>query len=129
MSMPIVPKQPHRPDLDKVIIDLLESIALEEVALSHLLNAEAEKIQSFLCKFHEDHKADYVKLISFNNSVNSTLSSIVMKEFLLLRKLETTLQITDEKVCKKKDHKDKPHRKKCPPLCPPGCKCDECKQA
>jgi len=120
--MPIVPEQPHRPNLDKVVIDLLESIALEEVALSHLLNAEAEKVQSFLCKFHEDRKADYLELISFNNSVNSTLSSIVMKEFLLLRKLETTLQMTDKKRCKKKDHKYKHHKT------PPGSTSEESKR-
>ncbi|SES10907.1 hypothetical protein [Salipaludibacillus aurantiacus] len=128
MSMPIVPKQPYRPDLDETVIDLLESIALEEVALSHLLNAEAEKIQAFLCKFHKCDKADYKELISFNRTVNSTLSSIVMKEFLLLRKLETTLQITDEKDCPKKDKKDK-HKKKCPPPpCPPGCTCKHCRK-
>jgi len=129
MSMPIVPKQPNRPDLEKTVIDLLESIALEEIALSHLLNAEAEKIQSFLCKFLECEKADHMELISFNKTVNSTLSTIVMKEFLLLRKLETTLQITEEKNFCKSDPKKKQPKKKCPPLCPPGCKCENCRKA
>ena len=40
MTMPEFPPQHHRPDLHHTIIDLLDSIALEEIALSHLLNAE-----------------------------------------------------------------------------------------
>ncbi len=47
MGMPEIPPQHHRPDLYHTIIDLLESIALEETALSHLLNAEAEKNSAF----------------------------------------------------------------------------------
>lgn len=49
MTMPEFPPQYHRPDLHHALIDLLDSIALEEIALSHLLNAEAEKIQHFIC--------------------------------------------------------------------------------
>ncbi|WP_280771725.1 hypothetical protein [Salipaludibacillus daqingensis] len=129
MSMPNVPKQPYRPDLDQTVIDLLESIALEEIALSHLLNAEAEKIQTYLCKFLKCEHTNHKELISFNKTVNSTLSTIVMKEFLLLRKLETTLQITDDKEKPEKDKKPKPPKKKCPPPCPPGCNCEHCKEA
>lgn len=129
MSMPIIPKQPNRPDLEQTVVDLLESIALEEISLSHILNAEAESIQAFLCKFLECEKSDLTELISFNKTVNSTLSTIVMKEFLLLRKLETTLQITDEKDFHRKDPKDKQPKQKCPPLCPPGCTCEYCRKA
>lgn len=128
MSMPIVPKQPYRPDLEKTVIDLLESIALEEIALSHLLNAESEKIQTFLCKFLECKKANHMELIYFNKTVNSTLTTIVMKEFLLLRKLETTLQITEEKDFLKPDPVDKKPKKKCPSHCPPGCTCEDCRK-
>ncbi|PSL42581.1 hypothetical protein B0H94_11455 [Salsuginibacillus halophilus] len=126
MGMPTIPKQPFRPDLCKTIIDLLESIALEEVALSHLLNAEAEKVQAFVCKYGSDCEADFNDLISFNQSVNSTLNSVVMKEFLLLQKLETTLQIADVKKPPRKFH-----GKKCPPKpsCPSKtCDCPDCRK-
>ncbi|MDG5788818.1 hypothetical protein QA612_15205 [Evansella sp. AB-P1] len=127
MSMPSIPKQPYRPDLDETLIDLLESIALEETALSHLLNAEAEKVQAFLYKYVHSDNIDFQDLITFNQTINSTLSSIVMKEFLLLRKLETTLQLKDVKRRPKSEPKE-PKKKKCPPLCPPGCACDECRK-
>ncbi|WP_017727085.1 hypothetical protein [Halalkalibacterium ligniniphilum] len=48
MSMQRIPKEPHGPDKKKVIIDLFESIALEEIVLSHGMNVEAEKIQAFV---------------------------------------------------------------------------------
>lgn len=84
--MPEFPPQHHRPNLYQTIIDLLDSIALEEIALSHLLNAEAEKIQKFLCHTSSCTPTDI--LLEFNVGVNETLETVIMKEWLLLRKLE-----------------------------------------
>jgi hypothetical protein len=84
--MPEFPPQQHRPDLHHAIIDLLDSIALEEIALSHLLNAEAEKIQKFIGYISSCTPPDV--LIDFNVVVNETLETVIMKEWLLLRKLE-----------------------------------------
>ncbi|MEC2073911.1 hypothetical protein [Alkalihalophilus marmarensis] len=107
MSMPVIPKQPHRPDLCKVTIDLMESIALEEMALSHLVNAEAEKIQAFVGKHLNFPTCPNTgEIITFNKSVNRMIDSVLMKEFLLLRKLETTMEIIDLKHCH-------PHCDKC----------------
>ncbi len=86
MTMPEFPPQHHRPDLYHTIIDLLDSIALEEIALSHLLNAEAEKIQHFIAHISSCTPPDV--LIDFNVVVNETLETVIMKEWLLLRKLE-----------------------------------------
>ena len=69
MTMPEFPPQHHRPDLYHTIIDLLDSIALEEIALSHLLNAEAEKIQYFI---GHNHRVPPDVLIDFNVVVNET---------------------------------------------------------
>ena len=91
MSMPEIPPQQHRPDLYHTIIDLLESIALEEMALSHLLKAEAEKIQHFINHASSCTPPDV--LIDFNVLVNETLETVVMKEWLLLRKLEKVTRI------------------------------------
>lgn len=84
--MPEFPPQQYRPDLYHTIIDLLDSIALEEIALSHLLNAEAEKIQHFIGHISSCIPADV--LIDFSVVVNETLETVIMKEWLLLRKLE-----------------------------------------
>jgi hypothetical protein len=92
MSMPTIPKEPYRPNRKEVAIDLLESIALEEIALSHIMNAEAEKIQAFVGKdlnFPTHPKSG--DIIKFNKEVNRLLETIVMKEWLLLKKLENVL--------------------------------------
>lgn len=103
MSMPTIPEEPHRPNEKEVIIDLLESIALEEIALSHLLKAEAEKIQAFVGKKYEfPTRPSNKDIIKFNKGVNRFLDKIVMKEWLLLTKFENVLDLIDKDHCKKK---------------------------
>lgn len=88
MSMPVIPEEPHRPTKGEVIIDLLKSIAMEETALAHLIHAEAEKVRAFVGK-----KRDFPlcpkprEVIEFNAQVFKLMDTIVMKEWLLLRKL------------------------------------------
>jgi hypothetical protein len=100
MSMPEIPENKHRPSFPEVEIDLLESIALEEIALSHLLNAEAEKIQAFVGKHHDfpTHPSN-CEIIRFNRVATQFVRTIVMKEWLLLNKLETVLGIEEEECC------------------------------
>jgi len=99
MSLPEIPEVKFRPTMKEVIIDLLESIALEEIALSHLLNAEAEKIQAFTGK-----KLDFptcpsnMEIAKFNQQTSKFLEVIVMKEWLLLRKLEDVLFLKEESL-------------------------------
>ncbi|WP_128896303.1 hypothetical protein [Longirhabdus pacifica] len=72
---------------------LLASIALEELALAHIVNAEAEKIQ-FALKLLEDHKdpkeAVQTTLV-VNESVRRTLRDVIKKELLLEFKLENII--------------------------------------
>jgi hypothetical protein len=120
--MPSIPKEPHRPDKKEVVIDLLESIALEEIALAHILNAEAEKIQAFVgdkldfptCPSNEE-------ILLFNKSAGRVLETVVMKEWLLLNKLQDVLEFACRLKCFKKHHD--PH-KHCD--CHGECKC-KCK--
>lgn len=95
MSMPTIPEQKHRPDLFETIIDLLESIALEEIAISHLVNAESEKIQVFVSLSEIVKCTTGKELTNFNREVNQFMEIVVMKEWLLLRKLETVLRLTE----------------------------------
>lgn len=94
---------PELPDIDpnikqdacKSIDLLLSSIALEEISLSHLLNAEAEKLQCFL-------KTDPKCLNSFikiNNSVNQMLRTIVKSQILLHFKLEDLISMDKNRNC------------------------------
>ncbi|AWP26743.1 hypothetical protein ACXFAU_19750 [Paenibacillus glucanolyticus] len=96
MSMPKIPEENFRPTKDEVVIDLLKSIAMEENAIAHLLHAEAEKIQAFVGHHHsisgEPSHADIIKLSS---QVSKLLDVIVMKEWLLLRKLENVMELHD----------------------------------
>lgn len=90
MSMPQIPENKHRPTIDETIIDLLESIALEEIALSHIINAEAEKIQAFVGK-NLDFPTDPTNgdILRFNATVLRLMETLMFKELFLLRKLET----------------------------------------
>lgn len=107
MGMPTIPPQPHRPCLHQTKIDLLESIALEEIALSHILNAEAEKVQAFVgdCLSFPT-KPSNREIIALNQSVNQVVETVLMKEWLLLRKLQSVLEIDcpncKNSVCNKK---------------------------
>lgn len=94
MSMPEIPKNKHRPSIEETIIDLLESIALEEISLSHLINAEAENLQAFVGE-DLDYPTDPSNsdILRFNVSILRLMETIMFKELFLLRKLETVMQI------------------------------------
>lgn len=90
MSMPQIPQNKHRPTIDETIIDLLESIALEEIALSHIINAEAEKIQAFVGKDLDfPTNPTNSDILRFNATVLRLMETLMFKELFLLRKLET----------------------------------------
>lgn len=94
MGIPTLPKELHRPSLDETIIDLMESIAKEELALSHLVTSESNKIKAFIGK-----ELDFptypttAEILTFNYSVNKLMDTVLMKEWLLLKKLETVSHI------------------------------------
>jgi hypothetical protein len=82
MSMPVICPSATTPC--QAITDLLESIALEETGLAHIINAEGEKIQTAL-----DLKSVCIEdLIAINQSVSDTLVKIIKLEMVLEFKLE-----------------------------------------
>ena len=47
MGMPII--TPGTGTREQALTDIIESIALQEAALAHILNAEGEKMQTIIC--------------------------------------------------------------------------------
>lgn len=70
----------------EAISDLVLSIALEETALSHILNAEGEKQQALIAAATT---AD--ELLAVNKSVNDMVKAISALEIVLTRKLGSVL--------------------------------------
>ncbi|WP_036697057.1 hypothetical protein [Paenibacillus taiwanensis] len=71
---------------------LLSSIAIEELGLGHVVNAEAEKIQYAVGTLPGlSAPATISDLLAIDDSVRSTLQEIVMKEMMLKYKLDSVL--------------------------------------
>lgn len=86
-------------DRDKSIDLLLASIALEELALAHIVNSEAEKIQFVLGTLHDDEDHDKPtldELLDINQSVERMLRKVIMKEMLLSFKLEDVVALLEK---------------------------------
>ncbi len=82
MSMPVI--EPSKTTRCQAITDIIESVALQQTGLSHILNAEGEKIQAGI-KFSE---SDPNLLLDVNKSVQSMINSITRLEVILQGKLE-----------------------------------------
>ncbi|TCP64122.1 hypothetical protein [Baia soyae] len=85
---------------------LLSSIAMEELAHAHIVNAEAEKIQYALGTLHDcdqnpcDHhhrKTTLTELLCINDSVDKILEDVIYKEMLLQFKFHKILCLINNK--------------------------------
>ena len=99
VSIPNIPDISPTIDLprDKVINLLLASIAFEELGLAHLINAEAEKIQSVVgtLKNQNIKNPSIDDLERIDTVVRKVLQDIIKKEMLLQFKLENVLKIPE----------------------------------
>lgn len=81
MGMPVITtSQTTRYD---AVTDIIQSVALEQAALSHILNAEGEKLQCMLasdCTTPDE-------ILSTNASVRSMVDSVAKLEMILQYKL------------------------------------------
>lgn len=77
---------------------LLQSIALEETAISHILNAEGEKLQKAISL-----DCDQKDLLKVNKSVEDMVEKITSLEMVLKSKLDLIKPILDD--CDSKPHK------------------------
>ncbi|MEG0878380.1 MAG: hypothetical protein RSC43_06260 [Clostridia bacterium] len=81
MSMPVI--VPGTTTTTQAINDIIESVALEETGLSHILNAEGEKIQAFV--HMPGVTAD--QLLAVNASVQATVDAVTKLNMVLQSKL------------------------------------------
>jgi len=94
MSLPNVPN--INPEItlkrDEAINLLLTSIAMEEIGVSHILNAEGEKIQYTLS---QNPSLDELK--GLNKGTERLLQNLIKKEILQQFKLENILDMDQER--------------------------------
>lgn len=81
--------------------DLIESIALIEMALSHILNAEGEKLQKIIASTD-----DIEEILCANQAINETIVKITHLEIILHDKLATVKNLSlicnhNQKCCDK----------------------------
>lgn len=73
-----------RVSFDQAVIDLMESIALQESALSHILCAETQKMKAALGM----EELDLCKLLEVNDSATNMVHAVANLELVLKEKLE-----------------------------------------
>lgn len=98
MGLPKIPDITPIISLDREDVAnlLIASIALEEIGLSHILNAEGEKIQSVL-----GQNPSVRRILEINRSVEKTLRNVIKNQILLQFKLEDAIDLIrlDEDDC------------------------------
>lgn len=123
MSMPEFPLP--NPDLtcEQALNMILSSIAMEELALSHILNAEGEKIQHVLGISSGTPRclscpADTGEILAVNKSVTALLEMVMQNQLILKNKMEKVLEYLP-KPCAPLRPCPPPAPNPCPP---PGCR-------
>ncbi|MEG1636358.1 MAG: hypothetical protein RR324_02480 [Cellulosilyticaceae bacterium] len=81
MGMPII--TPSNTTRCEAITDIIESVSLEQAALSHILNAEGEKLQKIIKTATTSEQ-----MLASNKSVNDMVKTVSMLEMLLQSKLQ-----------------------------------------
>ena len=87
MGMPVI--TPGTGSRNQAITDLVQSVALQETALAHILNAEGEKMQAVIAMPGTTPE----QLMELNQSVTKLINSVARLELLFQSKLE---QFSDE---------------------------------
>mgnify|MGYP007103836373 CR=1 FL=1 len=83
MGMPVI--TPSSTTRSQAVTDIIESVALQETALSHILNAEGEKIQKMVALPDVTPEV----LLATNKSVESMVNAVSRLEMILHSKLST----------------------------------------
>ncbi|MEG1800589.1 MAG: hypothetical protein RR162_08175 [Oscillospiraceae bacterium] len=82
MGMPII--KPSDITRGEAVGDIIQSVAMEEAAFAHILNAESEKLMAVI----GDNGASAQQLLEVNRSVKKAISAISRLEMQLQAKLD-----------------------------------------
>ena len=101
MSMPTIPdiNPVIEVDIDDSINMIISSIAMEEIGLSHIINAEAEKIQYMLGTLETKHDLSSARcycvedILKVNKSVDRTLRDVLKNQIMLHMKFEDSIDL------------------------------------
>ncbi|MGL4799330.1 MAG: hypothetical protein ACRCWY_08020 [Cellulosilyticaceae bacterium] len=97
MSMPNIPDLNPNVTIsrDDSINIILSSIGMEELSLSHILNAEAEKIQFALGTLSTANNtaASMDEILEVNKSAGKMLRNVIKNQMLLSMKMEDTVEL------------------------------------
>jgi hypothetical protein len=94
MSLPSFPDIPKDFTFDTAINQILTSIAMEEIGLSHILNAEGEKLQYILGTLPNAKAANPTieQVLEVNQSVQDMLKSVAFNQMFLSQKMSDALK-------------------------------------
>ena len=93
MSMPAFPNPAEIPTTEQALAAIIASVAMEEVALSHVINAESEKIK-FVVECAKEKGCENMNIddiLAVNKSVDEVLKRIVELQIILKKKFDTAV--------------------------------------
>lgn len=95
MSMPKFPDLPDGYTINDSIAQVLTSIAMEELGLSHIINAEGEKLQYILGTLENSRQIQTSptidQILEVNESVKDMLGQISFSQMFLMGKMQAAL--------------------------------------
>jgi hypothetical protein len=94
MSLPNFPDVPKGFTFDNAIYQILTSIAMEEIGLSHIINAEGEKLQYILGTLpgQKAPNPTIEQVLEVNQSVQEMLKSVAFNQMFLSQKMSDALK-------------------------------------
>lgn len=102
MSMPNIPNLNPNIEIDRndAINIILSSIGMEELSLSHLLNAEAEKIQFALGTLEtaQGQPASFEQILETNRQAGKMVRDVIKNQMLLAMKMEDTVDLAESPI-------------------------------
>lgn len=111
MSMPAFPQNGANMTREEALTMIIASIAMEELALSHILNAEGEKLQYILGTLPGGNSGSCPRdVLAVNKSVTALVEAVTQNQMLLKNKLAQALEFCPL-----------PPPPDCAPSCPPDC--------
>ena len=102
MSMPNIPNLNPNIEIDRndAVNIILSSIGMEELSLSHLLNAEAEKIQFALGTLEtaQGQAVSFEQILETNRQAGKMVRDVIKNQMLLAMKMEDTVELAESIV-------------------------------